>query len=298
MNVNVADFDAAKLNGIALVADARVALERLAAALEGHQVEPDYRELAARLNREWDEEVTRLYALGHEPLPAQSEVIGAVNDAARPTDVVVCAAGSMPGDLHKLWRTRDPKGYHVEYGYSCMGYEIAGGLGVKMAAPEREVYVMVGDGSYLMLSSEIVTSIQEGLKLTIVLVDNHGFNSIGNLSRSLGTDGFGTQYRYRQNGSLGVDSDELDRTAAAGRSRRECRVARGEGHPLPDGRRPAERLEAAKTEDSTVVLAIEVDRYEGVPGYESWWDVPVAEVSEVPAVQDARKGYEEARGMS
>src|SRR2546430_8727866 len=112
----------------------------------------------------------------------------------------------MPGDLHKLWRTRDPKGYHVEYGYSCMGYEIAGGLGVKMAAPEREVYVMVGDGSYLMLSSEIVTSIQEGLKLTIVLVDNHGFNSIGSLSRSLGTDGFGTQYRFRRNGSPGVDS--------------------------------------------------------------------------------------------
>ena len=110
--------------------------------------------------------------------------------------------------LHKLWRTRDPKGYHVEYGYSCMGYEIAGGLGVKMAAPDREVYVMVGDGSYLMLSSEIVTSIQEGLKLTIVLVDNHGYNSIGGLSRSLGTDGFGTLYRYRQNGSLGVDSDK------------------------------------------------------------------------------------------
>ena len=123
VNVNVADFDAAKLNGIALVADARVTLERLAAALEGHQVEPEYRELAARLNREWDEEVTRLYSLGHQPLPAQSEVIGAVNDAARPADVVVCAAGSMPGDLHKLWRTRDPKGYHVEYGYSCMRSE-------------------------------------------------------------------------------------------------------------------------------------------------------------------------------
>ena len=114
----------------------------------------------------------------------------------------------MPGDLHKLWRTRDPKGYHVEYGYSCMGYEIAGGLGVKLAAPEREVYVLVGDGSYLMLSSEIVTAVQEGVKLTIVLVDNHGFNSIGSLSRSLGTDGFGTLYRYRRNGSLGVDSDE------------------------------------------------------------------------------------------
>jgi 3D-(3,5/4)-trihydroxycyclohexane-1,2-dione acylhydrolase (decyclizing) len=296
VNVNVADFDAAKLDGIALVADARVTVERLAAALEGHQVEPEYRELAARRNREWDEEVTRLYNLRHQPLPAQSEVIGAVNDAARPTDVVVCAAGSMPGDLHKLWRTRDPKGYHVEYGYSCMGYEIAGGLGVKLAAPEREVYVMVGDGSYLMLSSEIVTSIQEGLKLTIVLVDNHGFSSIGSLSRSLGTDGFGTQYRYRQNGSLGLDSDSspapllpVDLAANAeslGAKVIRCRTI----DELRSG------LEAAKGEDSTVVLAIEVDRYEGVPGYESWWDVPVAEVSESAAVQEARASYEGARG--
>src|SRR5438477_120734 len=207
VNVNVADFDAAKLSGIPLVADARVALEGLAAALEGHQVEPEYRERAATLNREWDEEVARLYGLGHEPLPAQSEVIGAVNDAAGPTDVVVCAAGAMPGDLHKLWRPRDAKGYHVEYGYSCMGYEIAGGLGVKMAAPEREVYVMVGDGSYLMLSSELVTAVAERQKLTIVLVDNRGYKSIGNLSRSLGMDGFGTLYRYRDNGSPGVDSE-------------------------------------------------------------------------------------------
>jgi len=295
VNVNVADFDAAKLDGVALVADARATLERLAAALEGHQVEPEYRELAARLNREWDEEVTRLYKLGHEPLPAQSEVIGAVNDAARPSDVVVCAAGSMPGDLHKLWRTRDPKGYHVEYGYSCMGYEIAGGLGVKMAAPEREVYVMVGDGSYLMLSSEIVTSIQEGLKLTIVLVDNHGFSSIGSLSRSLGTDGFGTLYRYRQNGSLGVDSDGspapvLPIDLAANAESLGAKVIRcGTIDELRSG------LEAAKGEDSTVVLAIEVDRYEGVPAYESWWDVPVAEVSEVEAVMAARQAYSRAK---
>ena len=297
VNVNVADFDAAKLNGIALVADARVALERLIAALEGHQVDPEHRELAARLNREWDEEVTRLYGLGHGPLLAQSEVIGAVNDAARATDVVVCAAGSMPGDLHKLWRTRDPKGYHVEYGYSCMGYEIAGGLGVKMAAPEREVYVMVGDGSYLMLSSEIVTSIQEGLKLTIVLVDNHGFNSIGSLSRSLGTDGFGTQYRYRQNGSLGLDSDDptapllpvdlAGNAESLGAKVIRCRTI--------DALRAG--LEAAKGEDATVVLAIEVDRYAGVPDYGSWWDVPVAEVSEVESVREARRAYEEARGL-
>src|SRR5207247_5078371 len=175
-------------------------------------------------------------------------------------DIVVCAAGSMPGDLHKLWRTRDPKGYHVEYGYSCMGYEIAGGLGVKLAAPEREVYVMVGDGSYLMLSSEIVTAVQEGLKLTIVLVDNHGFNSIGALSRSLGTDGFGTQYRFRRNGSLGVDSEEepaqvLPVDLATNAESLGARVIRcGSIDDLRAG------LEQTKKEMTTVVLAIEVDR--------------------------------------
>src|SRR5882724_4198027 len=294
VNVNVADFDAAKLDGIALIADARVALERLAAGLEGYQVEPEYRELAARLNKEWDEEVTRLYRLGHRPLPAQSEVIGAVNDAARPTDVVVCAAGSMPGDLHKLWRTRDPKGYHVEYGYSCMGYEIAGGLGVKLAAPEREVYVMVGDGSYLMLSSELVTAVAERQKLTIVLVDNRGYKSIGNLSRSLGMDGFGTLYRYRSNGAFGVDSerssDYLPVDLAANAESLGAKVIRAASvDELRAG------LEAAKAEQGPVVIAVEVDRYEDVPGYESWWDVAVAEVSEIPSVRAAREEYELAR---
>jgi 3D-(3,5/4)-trihydroxycyclohexane-1,2-dione acylhydrolase (decyclizing) len=295
VNVNVADFDATKLAALALVGDARATLERLTELLEGYCVDPDYRELAARLNGEWDAEVTRLYEVAHSPLPAQSEVIGAVNAAAEPTDVVVCAAGSMPGDLHKLWRTRDPKGYHVEYGYSCMGYEIAGGLGVKMAAPERDVYVLVGDGSYLMLSSEIVTAIQEGLKLTIVLVDNHGFNSIGALSRSLGTDGFGTQYRYRRDGSLGLDSDSspapvLPVDLAANAESLGARVIRC--RTIDDLRAG---LDEAKQRDATVVLAVEVDRYEGVPSYESWWDVPVAEVSDVDTVRAARKAYEEAR---
>jgi 3D-(3,5/4)-trihydroxycyclohexane-1,2-dione acylhydrolase (decyclizing) len=295
VNVNVTGFDAAKLGALSLVGDARATLERLTELLRGYFVERDYESEAARLNREWDAEVSRLYELGHEPLPAQSEVIGAVNAASEPIDVVVCAAGAMPGDLHKLWRTRDPKGYHVEYGYSCMGYEIAGGLGVKMAAPDREVYVLVGDGSYLMLSSEIVTSIQEGLKLTIVLVDNHGFNSIGSLSRSLGTDGFGTQYRYRRNGSLGLDSESspapvLPVDLAANAESLGARVIRcGTIDELRAG------LDEAKQSESTVVLAVEVDRYEGVPSYESWWDVPVAEVSEVDSVRAARKAYEEAR---
>jgi 3D-(3,5/4)-trihydroxycyclohexane-1,2-dione acylhydrolase (decyclizing) len=295
VNINVADFDAVKYEGVALVGDARATLERFAELLAGWSVPDGYVDEVVRLNREWDEEVERLYTLEHGPRPAQSEVIGAVNAASAPEDVVVCAAGSMPGDLHKLWRTRDPKGYHVEYGYSCMGYEIAGGLGVKLAAPEREVYVMVGDGSYLMLSGEIVTAVQEGLKLTIVLVDNHGFNSIGSLSRSLGTDGFGTQYRYRRNGSLGVDSDEspapvLPVDLATNAESLGARVIRcGSIDDLRAG------LERAKEEDTTVVLAIEVDRYEGVPSYESWWDVPVAEVSAVESVRAARAAYEQSR---
>ena len=181
VNVNVADFDAHKHAGLALVGDARATLEASRRCCSpATRWRASYREQSdGEASRAWDREVERLYSLGHGPLPAQSEVIGAVNSFSEPEDVVVCAAGSMPGDLHKLWRTRDPKGYHVEYGYSCMGYEIAGGLGVKMAAPEREVYVMCGDGSYLMMNSEIITSIQEGYKLTIVLVDNSGFSSIG-----------------------------------------------------------------------------------------------------------------------
>jgi len=293
VNVNVADFDAAKHAGVALVGDARATLERLGELLAGWSLPDAYRAETARLNGEWDAEVSRLYALEQDP-PAQSAVIGAVNDAVRPQDVVVCAAGSMPGDLHKLWRTRDPKGYHVEYGYSCMGYEIAGGLGVKLAAPEREVYVLVGDGSYLMLSSELVTAVQERQKLIVVIVDNHGYGSIGSLSRSLGTDGFGTLYRYRSNGSLGVDSEgssdylPIDLAAnAASLGAKAVRVT------TVDELRVA--LEAAKVEDGPVAIVVEVDRYEGVPSYETWWDVAVAEVSDVAAVRAAREQYEAAR---
>jgi 3D-(3,5/4)-trihydroxycyclohexane-1,2-dione acylhydrolase (decyclizing) len=293
VNVNVADFDAHKHAGLALVGDARATVEWLGEVLQNWAVENAYREEAERLNREWDEEVSRLYAIEHDP-PAQSAVIGAVNDASGPRDVVVCAAGSMPGDLHKLWRTRDPKGYHVEYGYSCMGYEIAGGLGVKLAAPEREVYVLVGDGSYLMLSSELVTAVAERRKLTIVLVDNRGYKSIGNLSRSLGMDGFGTLYRYRSNGALGVDSEQstdyLPVDLAANAESLGAKVFRTAS---VDDLRSA--LETAKAEQGPVVIAVEVDRYEDVPGYESWWDVAVAEVSEVASVRAARQQYEAAR---
>ena len=294
VNVNVADLDVAKHAGLALQGDARATLERLAELLAGHQVDDAYRAHAAELSAAWNDEVTRLYSLGHSPLPAQSEVIGAVNDASTPTDVVVCAAGSMPGDLHKLWRTRDPKGYHVEYGYSCMGYEIAGGLGVKLAAPEREVYVLVGDGSYLMMPSEIVTAVQEDAKLVIVLVDNRGFSSIGALSRSLGTDGFGTLYRYRRDGSLGTDSADSEAylpvdLAANAESLGACVIRAETVEEL------REALHVARDEARTTVIAVAADRYESVPSYESWWDVPVAEVAESDGVKAARTEYESAR---
>jgi 3D-(3,5/4)-trihydroxycyclohexane-1,2-dione acylhydrolase (decyclizing) len=295
VNVNIADFDAHKHTGLALVGDARAALEAIDAALADYEVETEYRAQSARSNEEWDGEVGRLYALEHGPLPAQSEVLGAVNSFSEPTDVVVCAAGSMPGDLHKLWRTRDPKGYHVEYGYSTMGYEIAGGLGVKMAAPQREVYVMVGDGSYLMMNSEIVTSIQEAHKLTVLLVDNSGFSSIGALSRSVGSEGFGTHYRYRKDGSIGLDTEEepgevLPVDLATNAESLGAYVIRAE-----DIAGLKDALAEAKDVDRTVVIRIPVDRYEGVPDYESFWDVPVAEVSEMETVVAARKEYAENR---
>ena len=222
VNVNVTALDTVKHAGTGVLADARETLVALTERLAGWTVDPAYRQRNAGLAAEWDAVVQGAYDLGHGPLPAQSEVIGAVNDVSGPRDVVVCAAGSMPGDLHKLWRTRDPKGYHVEYGFSCMGYEIAGGMGAAMACPDRDVYVMCGDGSYLMMAQELVTCVQEGIKIVVVLVQNHGFASIGELSESLGSQRFGTAYRYRD------EQPAPDRRRAArrpGRERREPRRA-------------------------------------------------------------------------
>ena len=283
VNVNVADFDAAKHGGLSLVGDARATLEALDARLAGWSVGPERRELTAGLREAWAREVDRLHRLGHGPPPAQGEVLGAVQERIRPRDVFVGASGSMPGDLHKLWRARDPKGYHVEYGYSTMGYEIAGGLGVKMADPSREVYVLVGDGSYLMMAQEIVTSLQEGLKLTVVLVDSQGFASIGALSRSLGTAGFGTRLADAGGRALPVDLA----TNAAGLGAHVIRAR--------DVEELRDALGAARTVERTVVIHVPVDPDVSVPAYESWWDVPVAEVSGTPAVREARRVYDRAR---
>jgi 3D-(3,5/4)-trihydroxycyclohexane-1,2-dione acylhydrolase (decyclizing) len=288
VNVNVSEFDAGKQSALPLTGDARITLQELAEALKGHQVDTAYGARVNTMREDWEKEVDRIYGLNWGPPISQGEVIGVVNEVSGPRDVVVCAAGSLPGDLHKLWRTRDPKGYHLEYGFSCMGYEISGGLGVKMAAPDREVYVMVGDGSYLMMAQEIVTSLQEGYKLTIVMLDNHGFSSIGGLSRACGNQGMGTEYRYRRNGKLEGDAIAVDFVANA----KSLGADAVRAHTRDDLRRA---LLAAKKSSKTTLVVIETSYTKSVPGYESWWDVPIAEVSEVKSVQEARAKYVEAR---
>ena len=290
INLNVAEFDAFKHSALPLMADARAGLEALAKALRGWDAPPAYRRRAEVLNRQWDREVDRLY---HTPsrLPvSQAEVIGAVNDFARPTDVVMCAAGSLPGDLHKLWRTRDPKGYHLEYGYSCMGYEVAGGLGIKMAAPEREVYVMVGDGSWLMMSSELVTAVQEGIKLTVVLLDNHGFQSIGGLSQAIGNGHFGVRFKARnaKTGQLDGPNVTVDFVANA-RSLGAHAIAARDTSQLKSA------LAEARRQTRSTVIVIETNAEKRAHGYESWWDVPIAEVSKIASVRRASKEYQTAK---
>ncbi|HEY1493787.1 MAG TPA: 3D-(3,5/4)-trihydroxycyclohexane-1,2-dione acylhydrolase (decyclizing) [Candidatus Solibacter sp.] len=290
VNINTAEFDAYKVSAIPVVADARVTLEQLAAALADYRVPAEYAAEACGLKAKWEAEVDRLFHLNNPGKPAQSEVIGAMWEAAGPRDVLLSAAGSHPGDLHKLWRTRTPNGYHMEYGYSCMSYEIPGAMGAKLADPAREVYVFLGDGTYLMMPTEIVTSVQEGIKIIIVLVDNHGFASIGGLSRSLGQGGFGTSYKLRGKESGQLDGATLTVDYVAN--------ARSLGaHALKAGTLAElkQALEKAKTLDRTTVIVVETDPAVGVPGYESWWDVAVAEVSESETVRLARARYEEAR---
>ena len=287
VNLNVFALDAHKHSGVSLVADARHGLEALQAALAGWGTEQAYREEARRLAQEWDATVERAYHLGHGPLPAQSEVIGAVNTFSGPRDVVVCAAGSMPGDLHKLWRTRDPKGYHVEYGYSCMGYEIAGGIGARMADETREVYIMVGDGSYLMMAQELVTAVQERIKVVVVLVQNHGFHSIGALSEELGSQRFGTWYRYRNPETGRLDGDVLPVDLAANAASLGVTVLRANG--IEEFRKA---LAQAKDVEGPVLVHVETDPLVHAPDSESWWDVPVSEVAGLDTTNAARQTYE------
>jgi 3D-(3,5/4)-trihydroxycyclohexane-1,2-dione acylhydrolase (decyclizing) len=286
VNINVAAIDSAKHAGVAVVGDARVTLQALARELPDWVAPVAWRERATELGRRWDLTVTAAYAARNRPLPAQAEVLGAVNDAAGDAGIVLTAAGSMPGDLHKLWRTGDPGTYHVEYGYSCMGYEIAGGLGTKLAAPGREVFVLVGDGSYLMMASELVTAVQEGIKLIVVCVDNHGYASIGNLSESVGAQRFATSYRFRA-ASGRLDGDYLPVDLAANAASLGADVFRSRNI-----REFRSALEQARASDRTTVICIETDPSVEAPSSESWWDVPVAEVAELESTRAAGAAYE------
>ena len=295
VNLNVAPVDAGKQGGLSVVADAREALTALTAALAGHDVGAELRRRQAELWSDWDAQVDAAYhpaAAVTDPLAdgvlTQGEVLGVVNELSDPRDVVLCAAGSMPGDLHKLWRVRDRKGYHVEYGYSCMGYEIPAAIGVRLADETRDVFAMVGDGGYLMMPTELVTAVQERVKLIVVLVQNHGFHSIGSLSESLGSQRFGTRYRYRDDTSGRLDGDALPVDLAANarslgahvievHSRAELedavRAAKASGHPGP------------------VVIHVQTDPTVHAPDSGSWWDVPVAQVSELESTRAAHAAY-------
>ena len=290
VNLNVTAFDAGKHAGTALTADAREGLKALTQALDGYHVDDTYTARLHEKNAAWQSVVDEAYHLGHGPLPAQTEILGALNEFMDERDVVVQAAGSMPGDLQMLWRARDPKQYHVEYGYSCMGYEIAGGLGAKLAAPDREVFVLVGDGSYLMMATEIVTAVAEGIKLNIILVQNQGFASIGALSESLGSQRFGTSYRYRNTETGQLDGGLLPVDLAAN--------AASLGADVLRTKTIAEfgaALKQARASDRTTVVYIETDPLAPVPSSQSWWDVPVSEVSALASTRNARASYETAK---
>src|SRR5690242_144541 len=275
VNINVAGLDAFKLAGYPVVADAKRALPALAQALSGYTTGAEFQAEVTARAKAWDDEVVASHHSGygetHEFL-AQAEVLGAVEGAMEPTDVVVCAAGSLPGDLHGMWRTRERKGYHVEYGYSCMGYEIPGAIGIKLAAPERDVFVTVGDGSYLMMPTELVTAVQEGIKIIVVLLQNHGYASIGSLAESLGVQRFGTKYRYRNSESGRLDGGKLPVDLAANAASLGVKVLKASTLvELKDA------LAKAKASETAVLVHVDTDLEYQSPGGDGWWDVPVAE---------------------
>ena len=285
VNINIAEFDSYKHSALPLTCDAKACLEELSVLLEGYRVPEEYIERTAGSNKEWDEKVSEFFRVTGSLPVSQAEVIGAVSEFAGPLDVVLCAAGSLPGDLHKLWRTSDPKGFHLEYGYSTMGYECAAGIGAKMACPDREIYVMVGDGNYLMMNNEIVTAIQEGVKYNIIVLNNNGYGSIGALSQSIGSQRFGTKYRYRdkKTGLLNGNTLPVDFAQNA----RSLGAHAIEANDIPSLKKA---LKEAKENTVTTVITIETDLYKGVPGF-AWWEVAVAEISEIETVKEAYKNY-------
>lgn len=291
--VNVAELDAVKASAIPVVADARAAIEELTAALAARGwtgPTPDRRAHQERLRSAWNQEVDRVLHLATPQHVSQPEAIRLTMEAAGPDGILVCAAGSLPGDLHKLWRSPRPGGYHMEYGYSTMGYEVAGGMGVALAEPGRRIHVMVGDGSWLMLSSELATAVQEAIPMTVVLLDNHGFRCIRNLSGSCGGEGTFQDFRFRDAATGQLTGDVLPLDFAAN--------AASLGAHVVTAHTPADLARAlAETQaiGRPVVIVTEVDPSVGVPGYDSWWDVPVAEVSDKADVRAAYAEYLEGR---
>ena len=300
VNINVASFDAYKHGShLPVIADARETLTELSIELEGYEVSRDYGESIAREKAEWDQAVDAVFAPSGLALPGQPEIIGAVQSTSAPEDVIVQAAGSLPGDLHKLWRVRDPLGYHVEYAFSCMGYEIAGGLGAKRGlladGDDRDVIVMVGDGSYLMLNTELVTAVAEGIKLIVVLIQNHGFASIGHLSETVGSDRFGTWYRQYDNDARNFQGDQtlpVD-LAMNARSYGLDVIEIEPGASAIDDLKAA--VATAKASDRSTFIHINSDPLVYAPDGGGWWDVPVAEVSTLESTRRAREEYLDQR---
>lgn len=287
ININIAEFDSFKHSALPLTSDAKACLEELSELIRGYRVSDPYREHVVKLNMDWDRQIDEFFKVTGELPVSQVEVVGAVSQFAGPRDVVLCAAGSLPGDLHKLWRTSDPKGFHLEYGYSTMGYECAAGIGAKMACPDREIFVMVGDGNYMMMNNEIVTAVQEGIKFIIILLNNNGFGSIGNLSQSIGSQRFGTKYRYRDKKSGQLTGDILPVDFAQNARSLGAHVI--QAHDILSLKKA---LEEAKKQTTVTVITIETDLYKGIPGY-AWWEVAVSEVSEIDTVKEAYRKYAE-----
>ncbi len=289
ININVCEFDAFKQSAVPVVADAKETLTDLIKELSDYKVSDKYAASIKKHHAQWNKAVDKIYQQKTDGLTSQGEVVGAVNNGMNEKDIMVCAAGSLPGDLHKLWQTRSSKGFHLEYGYSCMGYEIAGGLGAKMADPSREVYVMVGDGSYLMMMQEIITSVQEGIKMIIVLINNHGFASIGGLSNSLGSQGFGTHYKFRNKKTGQLDGGYLPVDLAANAESLGAIVLKANN--IDEFK---QSLSKAKQTDRTTVVYIETDREKRVGGY-AWWEVPISEVSQIKTINESYKKLTENR---
>lgn len=287
LNLNVTGFDAHKMAARTLVCDARTGLEQLTVALAGHRVGEDYAAEYRAGKERWDGIVAGAYRADDDSaVPTQTQVLGALDAVVGDEDVVINAAGSLPGDLHKLWRARSPRQYHLEYGYSCMGYEIPAALGVQQAAPGTPVWALVGDGTYLMMPTEIVTAVQERLPVNVVLIQNHGYASIGGLSESVGGERYGTAYRHRAaDGTFTGPPLPVDLAANAASLGMEVLRAKTVGELRA-------ALAEARASDRPTCVYVETDPSPTAPPAEAWWDVPVAEVAGREAAVRAREQYE------